>query len=222
MAVALHPPQIVYPNSDGEPMADNTVQFRWIVTLQGNLDALFADNPNVFVAGDLLWYPVEGDNQTRVAPDVLVAFGRPRGERGSYRQWEENGIAPQVVFEILSPGNRLGEMLRKRDFYERFGVEEYYVYSPERFDLTGLLRQGNALTVVENMNGFVSPRLGIRFETLENNGMRVFYPSGEPFATFAEIAASRSAERTARQQAERERDRLAAQLRELGIDPKEE
>ena len=65
-------PEIVYPESDGKPMADNTRQFRYIVTIQGGLDALFRDDPDVFVAGDLLWYPVEGNNQVRVAPDVMV------------------------------------------------------------------------------------------------------------------------------------------------------
>ena len=45
----------------------------------------------------LLWYAVEGDNKIRQAPDAMVAFGRPKGYRGSYRQWEEGGIAPQVV-----------------------------------------------------------------------------------------------------------------------------
>ena len=92
---------ITYPQSDGQPMADNTKQFRWIVTIQGGLDALFRDNPQVFVAGDLLWYPVEGHPEISTAPDVLVAFGRPKGDRGSYLQWEEGGVAPQVVFEIL-------------------------------------------------------------------------------------------------------------------------
>lgn len=49
--------EITYPTSDGQPMADNTRQFRWIVIIQGGLDALFRDAPDVFVAGDLLWYP---------------------------------------------------------------------------------------------------------------------------------------------------------------------
>src|SRR6516164_4681448 len=101
-------PAIVYPDSDGEPMADNTLKYERIVTIKGNLDILYLDRADVFVAGDMLWYPVEGDPTTRMAPDVMVAFGRPKGYRGSYRQWEEGGIAPQVVFEILSPGNRGG------------------------------------------------------------------------------------------------------------------
>ncbi len=74
-------PAVIYPDSDGQPMADNTKQFRWIVVIQQNLEWIFADDPNVFVAGDLLWYPVECDNKTRVAPDVTVAIGRPKGDR---------------------------------------------------------------------------------------------------------------------------------------------
>jgi hypothetical protein len=44
----------LYPDSDGRPMAENTLQYEWIVTIKGNLDALFCNDPNVFVAGDLL------------------------------------------------------------------------------------------------------------------------------------------------------------------------
>ncbi|MEO8894016.1 MAG: hypothetical protein ABI417_21225, partial [Coleofasciculaceae cyanobacterium] len=57
---------IIYPDSDGKPMADNTKQFRCITTIQGGLDALFKDRADIFVAGDLLWYPLEGDNKTRL------------------------------------------------------------------------------------------------------------------------------------------------------------
>ena len=39
-----------YPESDGQPMADNSKQFDWIVVLAGNLKALFRDRPDVFAA----------------------------------------------------------------------------------------------------------------------------------------------------------------------------
>ena len=35
------PAEVDYPESDGLPMADTTVQFEWIVTIKGGLDALF-------------------------------------------------------------------------------------------------------------------------------------------------------------------------------------
>lgn len=55
--------EVIYPKSDGQPISDNTMQFRWIVTIKENLEIVFALDPNVFIAGDLLWYPVEGNNR---------------------------------------------------------------------------------------------------------------------------------------------------------------
>ena len=202
---------VIYPDSDGKPMADNTKQFNWIVTLVGGLQTLFADNPNVFVAGDLLWYPVEGDNKTRIAPDALVAFGRPKGDRGSYKQWEENGIAPQVVFEVLSPGNTRQEMADKLAFYERYGVEEYYLYDPDHGRLQGWRRQAGRLVEIPPMRGWISPRLGVRFD-LDGMDLCLTTPDGRRFAGYVEVA--QRAE-TAEQRAEHEAQRAAAAEAEL-------
>jgi Uma2 family endonuclease len=222
---AAAPGKVIYPDSDGQPMADNTRQFRWIVTLQGNLDAIFRSDPNVFVAGDLLWYPVEGDNRTRMAPDAMVVFGRPKGDRGSYQQWREDNIPPQVVFEVLSPGNRAAELVRKFRFYEQYGVEEYYIYDPDRHLLDGWIRRDDLLEEIADMNGWVSPRLGIRFELAEDD-LRIYAPDGGPFLTYAELFEQSDRERERaeqeRKRAEQEReraDRLAAQLKALGVQP---
>ena len=206
--------QIVYPESDGKPMADNTKQFRWIVTLEGGFEALFRDREDVFVAGDLFWYPVEGRPDIRMAPDVMIVFGRPKGDRPSYMQWEEENIAPQVVFEVLSPSNSLLEMAKKLEFYDRYGVEEYYLYDPETGDFTGWIRgEDGRLRVIDEIQGWVSPRLGVRFE-IEDGELRVIRPDGQRFMTYLEL----------QQQAEHERQRaakLAQRLRELGIDPEQ-
>lgn len=179
-------PKIDYPDSDGQPMADNTQQFRWIVLIKENLELLFANDSKVFVAGDLLWYPVEGSPEIRVAPDVMVAFDRPKGDRGSYKQWLEGNIAPQVVFEILSPGNRLKEMTKKLQFYDRHGVEEYYIYDPESNDLHGLYRQDKRLNIIEDINNWTSPRLQIRF-TLTEETLEIYRPDGQKFLTTLEL-----------------------------------
>lgn len=207
---------ITYPQSDGQPMTDNTKQFRWIVTIQGGLDALFRAAPQVFVAGDLLWYPVEGHPEMCMAPDVMVAFGRPKGDRGSYLQWEEGGIAPQVVFEIRSPANTIAVMLRKFRFYERHGVEEYYLYDPDTGELSGWQRQGDILEEIEPMVGWISPRLGIRFE-LESGALQLY----RRFATYVELMEQREQERQRAEQEHQRAERLAARLRALGIDPEE-
>jgi Uma2 family endonuclease len=202
---------IIYPDSDGRSMSDNTKQFRWIVTIKENLELIYAQNSNVFVAGDLLWYPVEGNNTICQAPDVMVAIGRSKGDRGSYQQWQEEGIAPQVVFEILSPGNRLGEMNRKLRFYERYGVGEYYLYDPDRIDFAGWMRTGDRLESIEEITDWSSPLLGIRFQ-LEADELAIYRPDGQPFLSFIDLDLRRQA-------AEQRAERLAAKLRELGINP---
>ena len=211
--------KIVYPESDGQPMADNTKQFRWIVTIEGGIDALFKDDPNVFVAGDLLWYPVEGQPTIRMAPDAMIVFGRPKGDRGSYQQWREAGIAPQVVFEVLSPGNRLAEMIKKFQFYDRYQVEEYYIYDPDRGDLSGWARAADGdLIEIDVMSGWVSPRMGVRFD-LKDGELELYYPDGRKFASYLELVEQAEQARQQAEQAQDRAERLAAQLRTLGVDP---
>ncbi len=240
--------EVIYPDSDGQPMAENTLQFQWIVTIKEGLEAFFRDRDDVFVAGDLLWYPVEGQPEIRRAPDALVVFGRPKGFRGSYIQHMERGIAPQVVFEVLSPVNSDSEMVEKRAFYEQYGVEEYYQYDPEpgSEDLQGWIRRGDRLVRIEAIQGWQSPRLGLRFG-LAGSDLVLERPDGTVFEsvqqwdidrleqrqraeeaehllTVADRRAEQERERAEqeRRNAERERDRaerLAAQLRQLGIDP---
>ncbi len=193
---ALPPPpaEVIYPDSDGKPMADNTRQFDYIVMIEGGLAVLFADRTDVFVAGDLLWYPVEGHPEIRAAPDAMVVFGRPPGYRGSYIQHKEDHIAPQVAFEVLSPGNTKAEMRRKLAFYERYGVEEYYEYDPDRGTIKGWLRRDEQLESIAQMEGWVSPLLGIRF-SLEGTDLVLYRPDGRRFETFVEMEQRAATER---------------------------
>jgi len=209
---------LVYPESDGKPMADNTKQYLWIVLIKEGLEWLFQNDPEAFIAADLLWYPVEGNNRTVVAPDVMVVFGRPKGHRGSYQQWKEVGITPQVVFEVRSPNNTQTEMDEKLVFYDRYGVQEYYLYDPDRNDLSGWVRSDGRLDVINPMNGWISPRLTIRFEQSDET-LQIYRPDGERFATYVEVAQRADQERQRADQAEARAKQLADRLRAAGIDP---
>jgi hypothetical protein len=162
----------------------------------------------------------------------MVAIGRPKGRRGCYKQWEEDGIAPQVVFEILSPANSLKEMADKLAYYDTYGVEEYYVYDPSANTLEIRLRQEGRLRRMSHLNGWISPRLGIRF-ALSGETLEIFDPQGQPFLTSVELAArwrdeaARAEEERARAEQERARaeqeharaEQLAERLRALGFEP---
>lgn len=161
----------------------------------------------------------------QLAPDVMVIFGRPKGDRGSYRQWQEENIAPQVVFEILSSSNFQEEMQKKFNFYQAHGIEEYYLYDPKKNQLTGWLRQGELLEAIATIEDWISPLLGIKFTT-QTGDLVLFHPNGERFVEFVEVVEQRD---RALKTADRERQRaddaeatiqqLHDRLLKLGVDP---
>lgn len=115
-------------------------------------------------------------------------------------------------------------MNRKQQFYERYGVEEYYIYDPDKNDLTGWIGQGGKLDPIDEIDNWMSPRLGIKF-ALQPHTLLIYRPDGEMFLGFIELdARRRRAERQlerAEQQLELEKQtvaRLAAKLKELGVE----
>ncbi len=199
MVSQISKPEIIYPDSDGKPMADNTKQFELIVEIKKGLDLLYINDPNVFIAGDLFWYPVQGQPKIVTASDVMVVFGRPKGDRGSYRQWEEDNIAPQVVFEILSPSNDRLEMSKKLLFFDRHKVEEYYLYDPETNLLDIWIRTSEGLEPIAQSDNWISPRLGVRFD-ISTGRLQLYKPDGTKFYSYIEV--NQLLEQTAQQLAE--------------------
>lgn len=226
--ITIENKDILYPSSDNQPMADNTLQFDTIVKIKTNLDIHFEDQ-EVFVAGNLFWYPVKGKPKKVVAPDVMVAFGRPKGYRYSYKQWEEDNIAPAVAIEILSEGNTTKEMTNKSAFYQEYRVEEFIIIDPYQNTLSVSVREDDLLVAVDLPAGiWKSERLGITIEEQED-AINFYFPDGQPFrmpeqwrkelekALLAKQQAVQLAEneRLAKEAALQEIDRLKAELEQL-------
>ena len=195
-----------FPDSDGQPIADNTLQLKWIVMLYTNIDWLYDGHPDVFVASDNLIYPDPTDDRICLAPDVYVAYGRPKqGERGSYKVWQEGDIFPQVIFEVLSPRNTKKQMIAKRDWCEAHGCEEYLQINPKTEQLSAWARspQLDKLVAQTLTPDWMSPRLQVRFVQSANQLM-IEYPDGAPFLPPNEVRRERLAEK---QRAEAETQR---------------
>lgn len=222
MSVSSHPSSsssaaskpVVYPDSDGMPMADNTEQFEFIQMVQGNLDAVRED----FVAGDHLWYPVEGRPEVRVAPDVYVAVGRPKGHRGSYKQWEEDNTPLTVVFEWWSPNARFADLLAKYQFYDAHGVTEFFSFHQVTRELSAFRRIDGSLEPVPTEGGVTSEVLGIRMEAVDGQ-FRAWRPDGSPFLSMTELDQARLQAIAERDAALTKAAALAEKLRALGVDP---
>lgn len=219
------PPPHRNPHSDGNHgrSIHNSRHFEWQVTLRENLDGLLN---GAFVGAGLTWYPFDEDRSLYISPDVFVALGRPKGHRMAYLQGREEGVAPQVVFDAWTPSRTFAQMAERVRWYERRGVQEFYCWWQERDELTAwLLSARGTLEAIPQVNGFVSPLLGISFH-LVNEELEIRDPAGQPFKTVAQLReerdtlAARAKQEAARAEQEAARaDALAAKLRALGLDP---
>ncbi|MBI1878211.1 MAG: Uma2 family endonuclease [Chloroflexi bacterium] len=128
LAIAPHQ-QIEYPESDGKPMAETDVHINSIIYLREALKDYFRDDPNVYIAGNLLIYYEEGNPSASVAPDIFVVRDVPKKERRTYKLWVESH-PPDVVIEITSRSTRLEDLGNKRALYAILGVREYFLHDP--------------------------------------------------------------------------------------------
>jgi Uma2 family endonuclease len=120
--------EVIYPESDGKPMAETDVHRDWMVRIIELLQFLFAGQ-HVYVSGNLLVYYVEGDPKKCVAPDVFVVKGREQRRRRNYKIWQE-GIGPCFALEVTSAKTRREDQNKKMRLYQLLGVAEYFLYDP--------------------------------------------------------------------------------------------
>jgi Uma2 family endonuclease len=121
--------EIIYPETDGKPMAESDFQRKPLMYCVEALEAHFENEPQVYVSGDLLIYYDKEDPDKSIAPDVFVVFDVPKHARRTYKIWEE-GKAPDMVIEILSKSTWRRDMGKKKNLYAQLGVKEYFLYDP--------------------------------------------------------------------------------------------
>jgi Uma2 family endonuclease len=188
-------------------MGETDVHIDALIYLREALKDYFRETPQLYVAGNMLFYYEEGNPAACVAPDVFVVQGVAKHERRTYKLWEE-GRPPAVVFEITSRSTRLEDLGTKRALYAMLGVQEYFLYDPLgeylRPPLQGYrLQEGEYQRMsLLGHEGFVSQVLGLELR-LEDSRLRVVHPATyERLLTPAEAqAARRVAEARATQEA---------------------
>lgn len=162
-------PEVFYPESDGEPLAETDLHAQETIALFQSLKHYFWEHDFVYVAMDNFLYYEEGNPSAVVSPDVYVVFGVRKGLRDMFKTWEEDGHVPNTVFEITSKNTRRIDFGRKKLQYERLGVPEYFLFDPlnEYLDppLQGfVLKKGAYVPMAAEQDGaLLSKELGLRF-----------------------------------------------------------
>ena len=117
---------IFYPEENGEPMAVTDLHRRILIRTLQVLDEHFRKDPGAYISGDILIYYVEGDPRKSVSPDVLVAFGLGKKNRGNYLVWVE-GKVPDFAMEFSSKNTYRNDLGRKMELYAALGIQDYFL-----------------------------------------------------------------------------------------------
>lgn len=125
----LHTP-IIYPDSNGAPMAESDPARDYLIYGVEALTIYFSNRDDVYVSGNLFLYYKQGVPSAVVAPDVFVVFGIDNKKRLSYKVWEENDKVPDFVLEITSLTTQENDEHDKPLKYAQMGVREYWQYDP--------------------------------------------------------------------------------------------
>ena len=208
---------IIYPESDGKPMAETDLHIDEIIRMRHILKTHFAEKSDVYVSGNIMMYYEEGVIHSSVSPDILVTFGIGKKRRRTYKTWEE-GKPPDFVMEFSSKGTYRDDLDNKVELYAKIGISEYFLYDAERRYLPSYLMafrlvDGSYVAISQRPDGgFFSETLNLTIH-LQDDTFGVYDPDTEKWLLSAEERIEQ--ETDARQKLEAEVARLQEELKRL-------
>ena len=123
-------PTLVYPESDGEPMAESGKHVKTLLDMIDAIDRHFRNVPDVHVCGNMFVYYEEGNPRKVLSPDVFMVRGVSKKDLRTYKTWEQQPHL-DFVLELASPSTFTKDFNEKKAIYEQIlRVKEYCIYDP--------------------------------------------------------------------------------------------
>ena len=230
-------PTLVYPESDGEPMAETPKHQRVMINCMDVMRRHFRHIPDAYIAGNMFLYYEEGNPRKSVSPDVFMARGVSKKELRTYKTWEQPPTL-DFVLEVASPSTYARDFTEKMEIYAKIlRVKAYCIYDPYHEIqpyFVGFRLVGETYEEIPFVNGRI-PLEVLGLELGEHEGVLRFYDPvksawlltsqervGDAEVRVAQESLARqeaetraSEESRSRQEAEAELEKLRATLQRL-------
>ncbi len=123
-------PTLVYPESDGEPMAETPRHQQVMIDCMDILRSHFHGFADVYIGGNMMLYYEEGNPRKSISPDVFMVRGLSKKELRTYKTWEQPPTL-DFVLEVASPSTYTRDFNEKMEIYAKIlRVKEYCIYDP--------------------------------------------------------------------------------------------
>ncbi len=189
-----------------EPPLESYLHLQQLLLLLKCLDWLWRDRTDYFAAGNLTVYYSARQRKSEDfrGPDFFVVLDTEKRPRRSWTVWEEDGKYPNLIVELLSDSTASRDRGEKKRLYQDiFRTPEYFWFDPYSLEFEGFhLVDGTYQAIVATEQGWRwSQQLGL-YLGIHQQQLRFFTSAGQLVPT-----------------PEEQNEKMAAKLRELGIDP---
>lgn len=224
------PTQDDLPYDDGEPMESQRHLYQMMLLIE-TLKLHWAGRADYFVGGNMAVYfsSAQVKHNDFRGPDFFLVLGVDgKRERKSWVVWDEDKSL-DLVIEILSESTAAFDREGKKQIYfDNLRVREYFYYDPYSGEFAGFERNGGVQPIaptpgpnlqeqlVSRVAGLALTRWQGEFLGITARWLRWATLDGKLLPTKEEVA--QQAQQRA-EQATQHAERLAARLRELGLDP---
>ncbi|MCA4897953.1 MAG: Uma2 family endonuclease [Bacteroidota bacterium] len=141
--------------------APNTSHFKTAKKIAKNFDKLIEEAGRGFV----FYAPFDvylDKKQNAVQPDIFIVLASNAGKIETHGNFI--GV-PDLIVEVLSPSNKEYDMTKKKNLYEKFGVQEYWIVDPDTKLALGFALNNNLYNrISEEIGKIRSPLLNAEFE----------------------------------------------------------
>ena len=207
------PSTVIYPESDGKPMAETDVHRNLIVNMGALLRAAF---PQAYVSGNICLYYEEGNPKRMIFPDALLCCSQAPAEKRIYLAWEEKAQL-DLVMEFSSKSTHREDHNKKKRIYEQtLQVPYYVIFNPHVIYLNVFeLKEGRYQQLETNEQGLVwLSDLKIHIGVEQANSLRLYDAEGQRILDKAEAEARRAEAEAQRANAEAQRANAEKQQKE--------
>ncbi len=196
-----------------EPEMESSLHASQLLLLVTILEWIWQDRQDYFIGNNLTIYFSREQLRSRDfrGPDFFLVKDVVNWPRPSWVVWEEGGKYPNLIIELLSDSTADNDRgLKKALYQDRFRTPEYFWFSPDTLEFEGFRLEGHSYQSIEpTERGWRWSQELELYLGIYNRQLRYFSVTGDLVPTPAEAA----------NQERIRADRLAQQLRELGVDP---
>ncbi len=192
---------------------ESTLHYLQLALLVSCLDWLWRDRTDYFIGANLTIYFSRQQLRNRDfrGPDFFLVRNTSKRPRKSWVVWEEEGKYPDLIIELLSNSTAETDKTTKKNLYQdQFRTQEYFWFSPDNLELMGFKLVGQEYQeIIPNTAGLLKSEVLGLFLGIYQEKLRYFTSEGDLVSTPEEAAL----------EAQNRAERLAEQLRSLGIEP---